>query len=87
MTIDLHIERLVLEGVDVAFADRAHVAAAVESELVRMLGEGGLHPALAGGVALPSISAPDATIAPRAGAAQIGGAIAQSLHGGIGGKR
>jgi len=86
MTIDLHIERLVLEGIDVPFAQRPHVAAAIEAELALMIRNGGLDPRMSGGIAVPALSAPPATLAPDANPAQIGGAIATSLYGGLGGK-
>jgi len=87
MNIDLHIERLVLDGLELGAADGPRVAAAIEAELARMLRAGGLHPALARGAALPSVAAPHEQLPSCAGAREVGGAVARSLYGGIGGRR
>jgi hypothetical protein len=49
MNIEIHIDQLVLEGVEVR--DRSRLRAAVEAELTRLLAEGGLPPGLAQGAA------------------------------------
>ena len=57
MNINLHIERLVLDGVNIAPDQRHLLQASVETELTRLLTDGGLSPSLAQGTALPRISA------------------------------
>ena len=83
MNIKLHIERLVLDGVNITF-DQSHLLqASVESELTRLLTDAGLSPDLARGTALPSISA-DAIQLTNNNPTQIGQHIAQSVYRGIG---
>lgn len=82
--LDLHIEELLLRGLP--DAQRARIAAAVQTELQRLLAEGELPPALAGGVRLPEVQVGELKIAPGAKpaavGAQIAGAIYNSLVGG-----
>ena len=87
MNVRLHIDRLVLDGIDVGPADRPRLQAAVEQELARLIAAGGISPELAGGVALPSVRAPQITLAPDAKSAQLGTAIAGAVYGGVGGQR
>ncbi len=83
MNVTLHIERLILDGLDVRPGDRPRLQAAVEAELSRLLGEGGIAPGLAEGGAVPAL---------RGGNVQAGGGdsvrlgtqIAQAVYGGIG---
>lgn len=84
MSVRLHIDRLVLDGVTLAPADRAHFVAAIESELARLVAGGGISPALANGIALPSLRAPEVTFAPDAKPAQMGEAVAGALYQGVG---
>jgi hypothetical protein len=91
MNIELHIERLVLDGLPLERGQGAHVQAAVEAELSRLLSQdsmagGSLAYAWPVGGAVPSV--PAAPIQLRAGArpADIGGQIARSVYGGIGGQ-
>ena len=58
MTIHVHIERLVLDGLPVTHAQGPQVRAAVEAELARWLAERGLAPGLAQGGAAPSVLRP-----------------------------
>jgi hypothetical protein len=87
MNVRLHIDRLVLDGLDVGEADRPRLQAAIEQELSRLIGAGGISPELAGGVALPSVRAPQIALAPDAKPAQLGAAIAGAVYGGVGGTR
>jgi hypothetical protein len=87
MSIRLHIDRVVLEGIDVAAADRGQLHAALQSELTRLIGERGLAPELAGGIAVPSVRAPQIELGATSKPAQIGTAIAGAVAGGVGGKR
>jgi hypothetical protein len=91
MNVRLHIDRLVLDGIDLAgidiAADRPRLKAAIEQELARLIGAGGISPELAGGVALPSVRAQQIALAPDAKPAQLGAAIAGAVYGGVGGTR
>jgi hypothetical protein len=85
MKIEVHIERLVLDGLPVTTAEGPSVRAAVESELARMLAAGGLNRELGAGRALARISAPQISVGPRERPDAIGRAVARSVHAGIGG--
>ena len=84
MNINLHIERLILDGVDIAPGQRHLLQGAVEAELTRLLTTGGLSPDLVGGVAVPRISAGNMQLRAGNNATQLGQQIAQSVYGGIG---
>lgn len=84
MSVRLHIDRLVLDGLALAPADRAHFVAALESELARLVADGGISPALAHGIAMPSLRAPEVTFAPDAKPSQMGAAVADALYRGVG---
>jgi hypothetical protein len=84
MNIQVHIERLVLDGVTVAPGDRPELQAAVETELARLLADGGLSPALLGGGAVPSVRTGETQLSPEGDAVGIGQQIAAAVYGGIG---
>jgi len=87
MSIRLHIERLVLDGLPVTAADAPRVKAALEAELTRLLAAGGLRADLAAGGAVPSVQAPPISSARGVSSTQLGTRIAQAVHGGIGESR
>ena len=87
MHIELHIERLVLDGLSASPRERTLMRAAVETELARLLTEQGLSPDLSSGVALPSLGASDIELSPRGDAWQMGEQIARSVYGGLGGRQ
>jgi hypothetical protein len=84
MNINLHIERLILDGLPLTHAQGALVQAAVEAELGRMLSERGLAAGLQAGGALPSLAADALHLNAGSTPAQIGQQIAQAVYGGIG---
>jgi hypothetical protein len=84
MHINLHIDRVVLEGFDLGPQQRARLGAAIEAELARLLAAGGLAQGLAAGGALPSIRAGAFQLAPDGDPQRMGAQIAQSVYGGIG---
>lgn len=83
MSVRVHIDRLVLDGVHVRAADRPHLQAAIETELARLIAGGGLSPELAQGVAVPSVRAPQIALA--SDAKRLGTSIAGAVYGGVGG--
>jgi hypothetical protein len=85
MKVRLHIDRLVLDGLDVPHGARAALRVALERELGERIALGGLAPAFAAGTAIPSLEAPQMQTARNP--AQLGTAIAQAVYGGIGGER
>lgn len=84
MNINLHIERLVLEGLDVGPGQGVQVKAAVEAELTRMLADGGLSGALQSGGALTHVKSAGIQLANVSSPAGLGKQIAGSVYGGIG---
>ena len=84
MNIQVHIERLILDGVAVAPGERPRLQAAVETELARRLAEGGLSPALLGGRAVPAVRGGNIQLAGEPDTAGLGRQIARAAYGGIG---
>ncbi len=82
MSLHIHIEELVLHGF--APAERAPIAEAVQSELVRLLTEGGVPPALARGGSVDRLDAGSFPADPAGRGSVTGARIAQALHGGLG---
>ncbi|HYH79038.1 MAG TPA: hypothetical protein VEX86_04555 [Longimicrobium sp.] len=80
--IHLHVEEIVLDGVDPA--DRHAVGDAVRAELARLLAERGLGAALAASGGAQRLDAGTITLAPGAPAAEVGAGIARAVHAGIG---
>ncbi|HTP11017.1 MAG TPA: hypothetical protein VMP08_22335 [Anaerolineae bacterium] len=87
MNLNIHIERLVLDGLPIEHHQGPLVQAAVEAELSRLLTDNGLAAGLQAGIALPSVNANGIQVAPGNSPAQMGRQIAQSIYGGIGNTR
>jgi len=83
MNINLHIDRLVLDGVNIAPGQRHLLQAGMEAELTRLLRKGGLSSSFAQGIALSSMSASGMQLTGN-NPTQIGHQIAQSVYRGIG---
>jgi hypothetical protein len=83
MKIDLHIERLILDGLPIDPGQRAEVQAAVEAELTRLLMTGGLNTGLLAGGALPSLRGAPIQLTNESNGERLGTQIAQSVHGGL----
>jgi len=83
MNINLHIERLVLDGVDIAPGQRHLLQASVETELARLLTDNGLARSLVQGVAMPQVSTKGVQLTGN-NPTQLGQQIAQSVYAGIG---
>ncbi len=84
MKINVQIERLILDGINVAPHQRPLLQAAVESELARLLAADGLNQELATGVAVPSMGAATMQLPGDANPARLGQEIAQAVYWGIG---
>jgi hypothetical protein len=84
MSIHVHIERVVLEGLPIRSEDGLAVRDALQTELARRLTEGGLAHEFAAGGAIPSLRAGPLRVEPRLGAAALGRRIAHSVYGGLG---
>lgn len=84
MIINMHIERLVLDGIELAAGDGPILQAAVEAELGRLFSEGALVPQLADGGAFAALPAGDLPPAAEPGADALGRSIAAAVYGSIG---
>jgi hypothetical protein len=84
MNIDLHIERLVLDGIDLPPGGTDQLGASVKAELRRLLSERGVSPDLANGAGLARVAAPSIEVPPGGDLAGLGRAIAGAVYGGLG---
>lgn len=82
MNINLHIERLVLDGVNIAPGERHLLQASLTNELTQKLNNGGLARNLVEGVALPRLATSGIQINDYK-PMELGQQIAQSVYGGI----
>src|SRR5690242_17490105 len=80
MTIRIHIERLVLEGFPEAPDGSASLQSACESELTRLVVQGGLHPTLASGGAWARLSGDSIRFQNDAKPAALGTQIARAAY-------
>ena len=83
MNVKLHIERLVLDGVD-GNGQPQLLQAAIEAELARLLAAGGLATALIAGGVMPRIALPAIELVHGEAAGPVGARIAGAVYGGIG---
>ena len=84
MNTNVHIERLVLDGIDLPYPQRPLLQAAVEAELARLLAAGGVAPSLRVGGALASVPGGAIHLAEGSDPAHLGTQIARAVHRGIG---
>ncbi len=84
MNINLHIERLVLDGIELERGQESLLQAAVEAELSRMLSADGLSTHLTSGGAMPRLQAGDIRLSGGGNSQQLGQQIARAVYGGIG---
>jgi len=81
MNIDLHIEKLVLRGLNVR--NRADVAQTVQRELVRLLSERGLPNGLSQNLAIRQVRGPGFQVSQAGGDERLAGQVAQSTYGAL----
>ena len=84
MNIDPHIERLVLDGLNIGPGQGGKVKAAVEAELSRLLSEGGVASVLQEGGAMAAIRANPLLVSSNTNPSSLGEQIAGAVYGGIG---
>lgn len=84
MNINLHIERLILEGVNISPGQRHMLQASVETELARLMTRGGVATRLTGGGTLPRIASPAIKLNGSGSPIELGRQIASSVYSGIG---
>jgi hypothetical protein len=87
MKIDLHIERLILDGLPVSSLQGAQLRTAIEKELTRLLSAHGLSNELRGGIAVPRVRAGNMQFGKDQPPAQLGQSIARAVYEGIGNSR
>ena len=84
MSINVHIERLVLDGLPVERHQAPLVQSAVEAELAQLLAAEGLASGLkSGGHATPRLDAPGIQLSNDSNPAQIGQQIARAVYVGL----
>jgi hypothetical protein len=81
MSINLHIERLILEGLPLSQTQGALVQVAVETELARLLAGQGLSHSSVG--AVPCLSANSIYLTRESKPVQLGHQIANAIHGSL----
>jgi hypothetical protein len=86
MNINLHIERLILDGLPLEQRQGPHLQAAVEHELTRLLSDGRA-PAQFGSATVASVKGGSIRVAEGADPAGLGKQIALAVYGGFGGGR
>lgn len=84
MRLEIHIQRLVLDGIDISPGQEGPLQEALQTELSRMLAADGLAPRLLGGGALARVRGGDIQLTGDSDPAQLGGQVAQAVYGGIG---
>lgn len=84
MNVNLHIERLVLDGVEIAPNQRQLLRSAIETELSRLLTAGGVAAELASGGAVSRVAGSSIQLQGSNGARELGRQIASAVYGGIG---
>lgn len=81
--VELLIERLVLPAMSAA--DRREVAAVIEQELTRLLGERGVPPGLAGEGGAISVNPPAVRVAAGLRPAAVGAQVAEAIYASVAG--
>jgi hypothetical protein len=84
MRINVHIERLVLDGLPVSRLQGPMVRAAVEGELSRLLSAGGLSHEFQYGGAVPAVRGGNLRLSGDRHPGKLGQQIAGAVYGGIG---
>jgi len=83
MNINLHIERLILDGLPFEARHRATLRAEIELELVRLLTQNNVAADWLSGGAVPSMRADSIQLTAQSSPAQLGRQIAGSIYGSI----
>jgi hypothetical protein len=86
MKLQIHIERLVLEGLPVNGAGGHHVQGAVQAELAWLLSQAGLAHELQSGGAVPRLKTAEIAMTRDDKPTELGERIAQAIHGAIAAK-
>jgi hypothetical protein len=84
MDINLHIERLILDGLPIERNQGPYVQAAIQAELTRLLTEQGMSSYFQTGGTVPRLDANVMQLRTNSNPIQIGAQIAQSVYSEIG---
>jgi hypothetical protein len=84
MKVNLHIERLILDGLPLESRHGGAVKAAIEQELSRLYSTGRTDHYPSGGAAVPSVRASEIQVTGQGGHSELGRQIAGSIYGAIG---
>lgn len=84
MNINLHIERLVLDGIPLASGQQPKLQSVVEAELTRLVNSGGLSTGLMKGGALAHLSVGTIHLSGESSPNNLGQGIATAVYEGIG---
>ena len=84
MVTNIHIERLVLDGISMPYHQRAIFQQALQDELARLLVDGGLSPDMLAGGAVDFVQGSAFILAPDALPVDLGRQVARSVYGGLG---
>lgn len=84
MNINLHIERLILDGINIGPGQGAKVKAAVALEMSRLFAEGGVGSALQSGGTFPDMRTRSIQVSQEIQPNRLGQQIARTVYGSIG---
>lgn len=84
MDMNVHIEQLILDGIDVSPSQREVLGTAVAAELTRLLTANGLSPDIQTGAALGHMPTDTIQLTGNNNPTHLGQQIAQAVYGGIG---
>jgi hypothetical protein len=83
VNINLHIDRLILEGLGVEPGQKRILQTAVQTELAQLFAASGVSPALSQGGAIRETAGPTIQLMDQNNPGHIGSQIARSVHQGI----
>jgi hypothetical protein len=83
VNINLHIDHIVLEGLDISWRERSLLQTAVETELARLIGENGLEPGLLSSGSLAAVAGGSVQLSEQPDPIALGRQIAQAVYGGV----
>lgn len=83
MNINVHIERLILDGLPITADQRPVVQAALEAEFTRLLVADGLGPGILYGGSLPKLAVAPVYLPGQPDAGALGRQIASTVHQGM----
>ena len=83
MNIKLHIQRLVLHGVELTPIEQRRLKLSIESEMVRLIDQAGFEDAMVRAHDVTALHGPAMDLPSPQDASRLGRQIARSVHGGL----